>query len=173
MLDETSKQNLVRYLQKCTKAFQKSSAQAILQEDRIQFLTTTNNEAKVRRSTKSLVLGKAKVMSYEDLEEARAKRVVKDAAKEAKGKGKHGRKCKRATPEAEEATVDKVKRGRKRKSTVLEAEAAAEEPDPEPNAKMARTSKAPAPSRASVMQTPIAEDEIVPKPWRAPVAKMW
>jgi hypothetical protein len=60
---------------------------SILQEDRIQFLTTINNEAKVRRSTKSLVLGKAKVMSYEDLEEARAKRVVKDAAQAAKGKG--------------------------------------------------------------------------------------
>jgi cell division septum initiation protein DivIVA len=58
------------------------------------------------------VLGKAKVMSYEDLEEARANRVVKDAIKEAKGKGKRGRKRKRATLEAEEATVDKVKRGR-------------------------------------------------------------
>jgi len=96
------------------------------------------------------VLGKAKVMSYEDLEEARAKRVVKDAVKEAKGKGK---------------------RGRKRKSAVLEAEA--EEPEPEPSAKMARTSKVLAPSRALVMQTPIAEDEIVPEPWRALVAKMW
>jgi hypothetical protein len=170
-LDETSKQNLARHLQKCAKAFQKSSTQAILQEDRIQFLTTINNEAKVRRSTKSLVLGKAKVMSYEDLEEARAKRVVKDSVKEAKGKGKRGRKRKRATPEAEEATADKVKRGRKRKSAVLEAEA--EEPEPEPNAKMARTSKAPAPSRALVMQTPIAEDEIVPEPWRAPVAQMF
>jgi hypothetical protein len=116
--------------------------------------STINNEAKVRRSTKSLVLGKAKVMSYEDLEEARAKRVIKDAAKEAKSKGK---------------------RGRKRKSTVLEAEAEAEaeEPEPEPNAKMARTSRALAPLRASVMQTPITEDEIVPEPWRALVAKMW
>jgi hypothetical protein len=95
-------------------------------------------------------------MSYEDLEEARAKRVVKDAAKAAKGKGKRGRKRKGATPEAEEA-ADKAKRGRKRKSTVLEAEA--EEPEPEPNAKMARTSKAPALSRA-----PITEDEVVPEP---------
>jgi hypothetical protein len=78
-LDETSKQNLARHLQKCTKAFQRSSAHGILQEDRIQFLTTINNEAKVRRSTKALVLGKAKVMSYEDLEEARAKRAVKES----------------------------------------------------------------------------------------------
>jgi hypothetical protein len=59
-LDETSKQNLAKHLQKCTKAFQKSSALSVLQEDRIRFLTTINNEAKVRRSTKSLVLGRAK-----------------------------------------------------------------------------------------------------------------
>ena len=96
-LDETSKQNLARHLQKFVNASQKSFAKGILQDDRIQFLTTINDEAKVRRSTKSLVLGKAKIMSYEDLEEARAKRAEKEAAKEAKGKGKRGRKCKSAT----------------------------------------------------------------------------
>jgi hypothetical protein len=37
------------------------------------------------------VLGKAKVISYEDIEEARAKHVVKDAIN---GKGKRGRKRK-------------------------------------------------------------------------------
>ncbi|KAF2472204.1 uncharacterized protein BDR25DRAFT_168585, partial [Lindgomyces ingoldianus] len=37
-----------------------------------------NKEAKVRRSTRSVVLGKAKVMSYEDLEQARKKRAEKE-----------------------------------------------------------------------------------------------
>ena len=60
-----------------------------------------NNEAKTRRSTRSVVLGKAKVMSYEDLEEARAKRSEKDKAAASKGKGKRGRKRKSASPEAE------------------------------------------------------------------------
>jgi hypothetical protein len=183
-LDETSKQNLARHLQKCTKAFQKSSAQGILQEDRIQFLTTINNEAKVRRSTKSLVLGKAKVMSYEDLEEARAKRVVKEATRAAKGKGKRGRKRKSDTLEAEEDTAETARRGRKRKSGTLEADegdadtarrsrkrkSATQEP-PEPSSKVARATVT-----ASVVQmsgTPIAEDEIVPEPWRAPVARMY
>ena len=64
-------------------------------------------------------------MSYEDLEEARAKRADKEAAKEAKGKGK---------------------RGRKRKSAALEADT------PEPNAKVVRMSEALAPTRASVVQ---------------------
>jgi hypothetical protein len=53
-------------------------------------LTKINNEAKVRRSTRSVVLGKAKVMSYKDLEE----RAAKEKATAAKGKGKRGRKRK-------------------------------------------------------------------------------
>ncbi|KAF2726438.1 hypothetical protein EJ04DRAFT_571277 [Polyplosphaeria fusca] len=65
-----------------------------------------NHEAKVRRSTRLEVLGKAKVMSFEDLEEARAKRAEKD-----------------------KVTADKLKRGRKRKTPVPEAEP---EPEREP-----------------------------------------
>jgi hypothetical protein len=57
-------------------------------------LTKINNEAKVRRLTRLVVLGKAKVISYEDLEEAQAKRVTKEKAIAAKGKGKRGRKRK-------------------------------------------------------------------------------
>ncbi|KAL5319208.1 hypothetical protein ACEPPN_012257 [Leptodophora sp. 'Broadleaf-Isolate-01'] len=61
-----------------------------------------NNEAKVRRSTKLVVLGKAKVMSYEEIEEARAKRLRRSLQK-GKGKGKCGRKCKNLELEAGEA----------------------------------------------------------------------
>ncbi|KAK7189928.1 hypothetical protein DPSP01_008370 [Paraphaeosphaeria sporulosa] len=61
-----------------------------------------NNEAKPRRSTKSDVLakGSGRVLSYEDVQELRAKRAEKDAAKEA-GKGKRGRKRKNTALEAE------------------------------------------------------------------------
>jgi hypothetical protein len=45
-------------------------------------------------------------MSYEDLVEARAKRVVKEATRAAKGKGKRGRKRKSSTLEAEEDTAE-------------------------------------------------------------------
>jgi hypothetical protein len=146
-LDETSKQSLQRHLHKFAKAAQTSFAKSVLQQNQIRFLITINNEAKVRRSTKSVILGKAKVMSYEDLEEARAKRAEKEAAKEAKGKGKRGRKPKDGVSEAEDASADKENRGRKRKSTALEADA------PEPKAKKARISE---PS----------------EPWKAPVARM-
>ena len=58
-----------------------------------------NNEAKVRRSTRLIVLGKAKVISYEDLKEVRAKHTIKEKA--TTGKGKRGLKRKSPTPEPE------------------------------------------------------------------------
>ena len=56
-----------------------------------------NTEAKVRRSPRSIVLGKAKVMSFEDIEVARAVRAAKEVIK-----GKRGRKRKSAALEADE-----------------------------------------------------------------------
>ncbi|KAH8743423.1 hypothetical protein BGZ57DRAFT_349602 [Hyaloscypha finlandica] len=111
-------------------------------------------------------------MSYEDLVEARAKRAVKEATRAAKGKGKRGRKRKSSTLEAEEDTADEntagsARRARKRKSAALDAPAPANK---------ARISNAPKPASTLMRQasrTQIAEDEIVPEPWRAPVAKMW
>jgi hypothetical protein len=173
-LDETSKQKLVRHLQKGTKAFQKSSALEKLQDDRIQFLTTINNEAKVRRSTQSWVLakgkGEGKVISYEDLVEARAKRVEKESAQEAKGKSRRGQKPKSSPPdppEAEEGTADTARRGRKRKSSTPEAD--------EGTVDKARRSR----KRKSSAQDPpepsneLARAQIVPEQWRAPVAQMY
>ncbi|KAG4430485.1 hypothetical protein IFR05_014028 [Cadophora sp. M221] len=125
-----------------------------------------NNEAKVRRSTRSVVLRKAKVMSFEDIEVARAARAAKEVIK---GKGKRGRKRKDAAlvadepetkagqpePEpkvacvAKDAMSDKGKRGQKRKSAAQEVD----EPEPKPEPEVARVIEA-------------------PKPWRALVARM-
>ena len=80
-----------------------SSAERSLLHNQNQMLTRMNNEAKVRRSTKSIVLGKAKVMSFEDIEEARAKRAAKEVMK---GKGKRGRKRKSAALEADEPETE-------------------------------------------------------------------
>jgi hypothetical protein len=163
MLDDASKSNLQRHVQKLVKAGRTSFAKGVLQDDQIRFLTTINDEAKVRRSTRSLVLGKAKVMSYEDLVEARVKRAEKDAAKEAKSKGKSGRKRQSSMPEADEDTPAKSKRGRKRKSVLPEADA------PVSYINVAQTSQAPLPEGA----TTLVGDDIVPEPWRAPVARMY
>jgi septum formation inhibitor MinC len=98
-LNEKSIPRLQRHIQKLANAAQMSIAQRALLEDEKQLLTRMNNEAKVRRSTRSVVLGKAKVMSFEDIEVARAARAAKEVIK---GKGKRGRKRKSAAQEAEE-----------------------------------------------------------------------
>ena len=92
-LNETSIQRLQRHVHKLANVAQTFFAAYALLRDQNQFLTTMNNEAKVRRLTKSILLGKAKVMSYEDIEEARAKRAAKEVIK---GKGKRGWKRKSA-----------------------------------------------------------------------------
>jgi hypothetical protein len=114
------------------------------------------------------VLGKAKVISYKELEEAWAKHAERDAAQEAKGKGKHGQKSKSSPPKLEEDAVETARLGRKRKSTELKA--------PELTNKMARIRNAPKPASALVMRanrTQVAEDEIAPELWRALVARIW
>jgi hypothetical protein len=116
-LNKTSIQRQQRHVQKLANAAQISFAERALLHDQNQFLTRMNNEAKVRRSTNSVVLGKAKVMSYEDIEKARAKRAAKEVIK---GKGK---------------------RGRKRKGAALEGD----EPEPEPELEVARMIEAPEP----------------------------
>jgi hypothetical protein len=50
-------------------------------------LIRINNEAKVRRSTKLIILGKAKVMSFEDIEVVRVAYTAKEVIK---GKGNVG-----------------------------------------------------------------------------------
>ena len=69
ILDETSMPRLQRYIQKLAKAGQTSIAYRVLFEEQNSLLTSINDEAKTRRSTKSVVLGKeqGKVMSFETL----------------------------------------------------------------------------------------------------------
>jgi hypothetical protein len=138
-LNETSTQRQQRRVQKLANAAQISFAENALLRDQNQILTIISNEVKVRRSTRSIVLGEAKVMSYEDIVEARAKRATKEIIK---GKGKRGRKRKSTaleagelelkvepgpelTRSAKEVIKSKGKSGRKCKSATLE-------PEPEP-----------------------------------------
>ncbi|KAF7577160.1 hypothetical protein PtrM4_014000 [Pyrenophora tritici-repentis] len=105
-LDEKSKQRLQKHVRKIATADKMSFAKCGLLQDQNRFLFQVNN-AKARRSTRSVVLGKAKVMSYKDLEEARAKREVKDQA--AAMKGKRDQKRKASTAEEAGPSVSKRK----------------------------------------------------------------
>ncbi|KAJ6284645.1 hypothetical protein J3E71DRAFT_339008 [Bipolaris maydis] len=145
-LNDASKQRLQRRLHKLVKAAQLSFAKGALQQNHIRFLLTINNEAKVRRSTKSLVLGKAKVIGYKELVEAREKRVEKDAAQKAKGQGK---------------------RGRKRTSAVLEVDKA------ELNTKARRITRKLLSKPTTSTVAAVVGVESAPTPWRAPVARMY
>lgn len=98
--NETSRQHKERLQKTVATAAQTFLAKNALLENRNQFLTNMNDEGKVRQLTKSQILGKARVIIYEDLEKARAERVMKVAAKEVK----------------KIATTGKSVRGRKRKS---------------------------------------------------------
>ena len=150
--------SLQRHLQKCVKAAQISFAKGVLQQSQIGFLIRINTEAKVRRSIISEVLakGEGKVISYEDLEAARAARAAKEQAK-ANGKGKRGPRRKSPAeadvPEVNMSRLSEEARGRKR-SNPEEAGAT------EPKAKVARMSEAQ------------LKEEIVLNPYRAPVARM-
>jgi hypothetical protein len=91
-LDETKKHRLQKHLQKLGNAARLSFAERALLREHNQFLVNVNNEAKVRRSTKSEILGTARVMSYEDLVRARADRARRERAKEAKKASKEGKR---------------------------------------------------------------------------------
>jgi hypothetical protein len=143
--DEASKQRLQRRVQKLASAAKISFAKQSLLQDHNRLLYRINSEAKVRRSTRSLVIGTAKVMSYEDLDKARAARAAKDADK------------------------GKEKRGRKRKVSAREAEGDAEgdiegDADAQEAGSSVPTSRDKRARRSSVQE---------PEPWRAPVAKMY
>lgn len=102
-LSDPSNRRLQRHVQKLASAAKISFAKQTLLQDQNRFLSKINGEVKARRSTRSVVLGKAKVMCYEDLKEAEAKRDAKDrtkAAKAAKGQGKRGRSRKSPAPVA-------------------------------------------------------------------------
>jgi hypothetical protein len=168
-LDETSIPRIERRVQKLVNAAQVSIAECALLRDEKQKLTRMANEAKVRRSTKALKLGDAKVMSFEDIVVARAARAVKDA----KVKGKRGQKRKSDALEADELEAEA--------NSELEADS---EPEPEPEPEVARAAKEaikgrrnrrgkrkiaqeaeePEPEVARVMYTPV--------PWTAPVVRM-
>jgi hypothetical protein len=148
-LDETRRRNLQRHLQKYAKAAQVSFAKGALQQNHIQLLLKVNDEAKVRRSTKPLILGRAKVMGYDELKEAREKRAEAEAAAKATGKGKRGRKRTSAAPEEDAA-------GRKPKAARVSAER-----------KPAVT------ANVQINATPCSETSVLLESWRAPVARMY
>ena len=152
-----------RHLQKLTNATHLSFDERALLREHNRFLAEINNEAKPRRATRAIKLGTARVMSYEDLENARVERAAKDAKKEAASEARKAREAKKAKQavdapsEAEQHSAGKSKRGRKRRRS-----AEADILLPQLEARAWKTSLADAEPGESILI-----------PWQAPVAKMW
>jgi hypothetical protein len=140
-------------VQKLASAAKISFAKEGLLQNHNRLLYNINKEAKVRRSTRSLVIGKAKVISYKDLDTARAAQAVKDKAAAEKGKGKRGRKPAR---EAEGDIEDEVKGD-------IEDEVNGGAHALDMGSSMCASKD------RRTKQTSVKE----PKPWRAPVALMY
>jgi hypothetical protein len=98
-LDVVNKQKLDGHIGKLAKAAQISYARTTIQEDRIRSLLKINDEAKPRRSTRPIILSTAKMISYEDLEAALAKRAEQEAKAVARKKKAADARAKRAEQE--------------------------------------------------------------------------
>ena len=94
LLEDPDRQRLQKHLQKLTNATQLSFAERALLTEHNQFLAKINNEAKPRRATRGKVVGTARVMSYEDIERAKAERAISEARKEAKSEARKAKKAK-------------------------------------------------------------------------------
>lgn len=147
-LGNNDKQRLDRHLQKLAKAAQTFLAKNAIQEDHIRFLLKINDESKVRRAAKSIVLGKAKVMSFEDLVEARSKRHAQEKSKADKSKrgggGKRGdirQNARRLGPNAEAEHVEEEAESRSDQSPTADQH--------------------------------LADCSMAPCPGKAPTARMW
>jgi hypothetical protein len=107
--DAQSRQRLQKHVQKLASAAQISFAERALLQDQNRFLLKVNGEAKTRRSTRSVVLGRAKVMSFQELEEARSKRAAKDRANaEKKTRGRKGKRAAVEEHASSSESADKV-----------------------------------------------------------------
>jgi hypothetical protein len=77
----------IEHVQKLANTAHISFAERALLRDRTRLLSRMNNEAKVRRSIKLVVLGKARAISYNNIEKARAKRAAKEV-QESRARGR-------------------------------------------------------------------------------------
>ncbi|KUJ06162.1 uncharacterized protein LY89DRAFT_662461 [Mollisia scopiformis] len=156
--NETCMTRVQRRVQKLANASQKAIAYCALLEHEKQLLKKINNKAKVRRSTQSTILGKSqgKVISFEDIEAARAARAAKDIVK---GKGKRGRKQLKTKPKPEPEMIQaakKVKKNTRRLTPKRTSITKADLPKPTPEAKPVKLTQ-----------------DIPPVTWSAPVARMY
>lgn len=96
MLYKRSKRRLQELVITAENAF--TERVLLLDENKLSF--GQNNESRTRASTRSTVIGKAKVISYEDIIEAQRKRDIKETNTGGKARRGHKRKVSESKPMA-------------------------------------------------------------------------
>ena len=155
-LGEAPADRLQKHVQKLTNATQLSFAKRALLQDDVRFLSKINNEAKVRRATKSKVVGTVRVISFKDLESTRSARATKEAAKKAASDARKARKAEKASRVAVKVAKPPTYKRRRGWKSQNAADIDALEP----------------------LVEILSDDSVqIPNgalgPWQAPVAKMW
>lgn len=169
-LDEVSKQKLNRHVGKLAKAAQTSFARNTLQEDHIRSLLKANDESKPRRDTRPIVLSTAKVISYEDLAAALAKRAEQEEKAVARQK-------KAAEARARKAEREEKGRVKKRKQTYKQrrqlGSPRARDLIAELEVRRIGDGQVTSINEDQVARSDHFDSPIAPCPGRAPTARMW
>ena len=170
-LNEANKQKLDRHIGKLAKAAQISYARCTLQEDRIRDLLKINDEAKPRRSIRALVLSTAKVISYEDLNAALAKRAEQEEKAVARQRKAADARAKKAKREEKGKVNKKKKQISKQKRQVASPRACSFGTGLE--ARSTSDELGTTISEVQVAKSDRVESPIAPCPRKAPTARMW
>jgi hypothetical protein len=91
--DEANRQYKDKLQQKLINAARLCFAERAILQGQNEFLAEINNEGKVRRPTKSDVVGRAKATAWEDIDKARTELAAKKEAKEIKKAERETRKA--------------------------------------------------------------------------------
>ena len=100
-----------RRFRKLANAAEEAFADRAILRDRTELLIEQNNERKTRLSVRSTVVGSARVMSYEDIVEARRKREIKDST-EGRILCKRGAHARRTRARPEKACSKEIEDGK-------------------------------------------------------------
>ncbi|TVY89412.1 hypothetical protein LAWI1_G008442 [Lachnellula willkommii] len=107
--DEANRQHKEKLQRKLLDGGRLCFAKCALLEEQNRFLVEINNESKVRRSTGSEVVGKAKVMLWQDIDNTRKELAAKKKAKAAKKAEREERKAEREEMKAQKEVQREAK----------------------------------------------------------------
>jgi hypothetical protein len=107
--DDANRQHKEKLQRKLLEGGRLCIAKCTLLEEQNRFLAQINNESKVRRSTGSEVVGKAKVMLWQDIDNTRKELAAKKKAKAAKKAEREEKKAEREKMHAQKEAQRKAK----------------------------------------------------------------